>query len=100
MAGTYEKIRREELYIGSIQKFLKKYLGQLKQRKNKDHVVIDNFIEKVYLAFKKGNSNWNKDYLILEQVVIEFICLLADSVTGDEKPIESVDSLHYIYVVP
>ncbi|KAI9363247.1 hypothetical protein BD770DRAFT_407592 [Pilaira anomala] len=108
MAGTYDKIRREKYgyveyyidYIGSTQEFLKKDLGQLKQRKNKDHVVIDNFIQKVYLAFRKGNRNCNKDCLILGQVVIEFIRLLADSVTGDEKLIESVNSLHYIYVVP
>ncbi|KAI9333242.1 hypothetical protein BD770DRAFT_402977 [Pilaira anomala] len=119
MAGTYEKIRREEYGISdyviydkqekeivywehtrTYKKRLEQLLNQLKQQKNKDQVVIDNFIEKVYLAFKKGNSNWNKDYLILEKVVIEFIRLLVDSMTGDENPIESVDSLHYIRVVP
>ncbi|KAI9359873.1 hypothetical protein BD770DRAFT_55094 [Pilaira anomala] len=79
---------------------LEEQLDQLKQQKNKDHVVIDNFIEKVYLAFKKGNSNnWNEDDLILEQVVIEFIRLLVDSMIGFKGPIES-DSINYICVVP
>ncbi|KAI9356108.1 hypothetical protein BD770DRAFT_411451 [Pilaira anomala] len=87
MTRTYEKIGREEYgyaeyYIDKELVYwehtriskdrLEQLLDQLKQQKNKDHV----------------------------QVVIEFIRLLVDSMTGDEKPIESVDSLHYICVVP
>lgn len=99
----YDKQKKEIVYWEhpSISKeSLEQQVDQLKQQKNKDHIVVDNFIEKVYLAFKKGNSHWSKDDFILEQVVIEFIRLLVDSMTGDEKPIESVDSLHYICVVP
>ncbi|KAI9338317.1 hypothetical protein BD770DRAFT_400719 [Pilaira anomala] len=68
---------------------------EMEDRKNEDHVKIDNFVYKLYSAFKKGKSN-EKDTINLEHIMSDYIRLIVNFI----KEGKSLDSLHYLCVIP
>ncbi|KAI9362671.1 hypothetical protein BD770DRAFT_381534 [Pilaira anomala] len=85
------------------------YAPELRERlennrhcKNRAYITIKHFIDKLYCAFKKGKNNWNKNDLILELAVKNFIRALANYIIDSYSfpTIHSLIELHYVCIVP
>lgn len=81
---------------------LKEQLESNRSCKNEHYITINNFIDKLYCAFKKGRSYWDENDLILELVVSNFIRVLVNFIIDNYNgvSIHNLDMLNYVCIVP
>ncbi|GAA5808768.1 hypothetical protein MFLAVUS_002164 [Mucor flavus] len=78
--------------------------GEIYDNKDEDTLQIDEFGERLYQLFKKGEDSWNEDDQFSFKAVSDFINLYVKNFLRERnrklKQVENTDKLHYLFVVP
>lgn len=72
-----------------------------KEVKNEHDVKINNFMDELYLLFKKSKNTWNENDKLLIKAVSDFIYLaVKESMEDKDIKNKSLDSFYYGFIVP